>query len=522
MVRIFSNEYFELVQENEKVFIRTFQKGFPLKDFDKIIRMVARFKLTNFSNLKNALQDETQTLMEIGIWLPPMEIDISKDKMKAYLVVHDSEILKNEKEFLKNLNDLLEKNKIVYGIKNIDISSIVPGKAILIAEGTEPVKGEDAKVTYFKLPERKPVIREDGRANYFDMNFIFEVNENDWLGEKIPAKPGITGKNIYGEEIPAPPGKDKPLKYDRHSAYEVEEDGKIVIRALNKGVVEEKQGLLYINNHLPIYGDVGLETGNINFDGSITVRGTIQRGFSLVATGDISIEGLEGVTGAKLIESRNGDIYIKGGIFGLGETKVIAGGNIYVKHVNEASLRAKKNIVIGLYSLNSHLQADSILLDEGKGKIIGGTAVAKNRIVTAISGNRFERRTELIVQTVNRQESYKIMQQKAALLKSMQEEILKLTEKIEKFSALKERMTPVQLKRVKELQEVLEDKKQQMMQVEHEIQELIESLKSTGTGEIIVKKEAHPGTFIQIGNKSSLLTHLTKGRFMLEKGELNV
>lgn len=409
-MKIFANEFFELTEENGKVLIKTFKKGFPIKQLDDIIRAHSRIKLTNFVNLKNALKEESTAAVEIGIWLPPLEIEVSKDKMTAYLIVFDSEILADKNKFQKELENLLEQRNIVYGVKEIDVQSIIPGKPVAVAEGTAPVKGEDAKVTFLKIPERKPVIREDGRADYFDMNFIFEINENDWLGEKIPAKPGINGKNVYGEEIPAPPVKDVPLKYDRKSAYEVEEDGKIVIRALSKGVVEERQGLLVINNHLPIDGDVGLETGNIEFDGSITIRGTVQNGFSVVATGDISIEGPEGVTGAKLIESKEGDIYIRGGIFGMGKTVVKAGGSIYVKHVNEANLYARKDIVVGFYSLNSHLQADSILLDERKGKIIGGRAIARNTIVTAVSGNHMERRTELIVNAVNRQEGYKLIQ----------------------------------------------------------------------------------------------------------------
>lgn len=346
-MRIFSNDYFELIEENGKVYIQNYKKGFPIKQFDEILGSLTRMKLSNFSNLKKSLQEEASNPVEIGYWLPPMEIEVSKDKMTAHLIVYESTILENPSQFQKELNDILTQRQIVHGIKELNLESITIGKPIVIAEGTEPIKGEDAQVTYIKIPERKPVIREDGKADYFDMNFIFEINENDWLGEKIPAQPGINGKNVYGEEIPAPPGKDIPLKYDRKSAYEVEEDGKIVIRALNKGVVEERQGLLMINNHLPIDGDVGLETGNLEFDGSISISGTVQKGFSVIATGDISIEGTEGVTGAKLIQSREGDIYIKGGIFGLGQTTVKAGGNIYVKHVNEANLYAKKILSSG-------------------------------------------------------------------------------------------------------------------------------------------------------------------------------
>lgn len=145
------------------------------------------------------------------------------------------------------------------------------------------------------------------------MNFIFEIKEGAWLGEKTPASEGIEGIDIFGNPVTAPPGKDVPIKFDPHSAYEVEEDGKIVIRAKTTGVVEHRQGFISVNRHLPIVGDVGIETGNIQFDGSISIHGTVQNGYSVTANGDISIEGIEGVTGAKLIHSIEGDIYIRGG-----------------------------------------------------------------------------------------------------------------------------------------------------------------------------------------------------------------
>ena len=68
-------------------------------------------------------------------------------------------------------------------------------------------------------------------------------------------------------------------------------------------------------------------------------------GYSVIATGDISIESLEGVNAAKLIKSTEGDVFIKGGIFGKGETMVEACKNIYIKHANDCTLEAKGNIL---------------------------------------------------------------------------------------------------------------------------------------------------------------------------------
>ena len=99
----------------------------------------------------------------------------------------------------------------------------------------QPEKGADAVITYIEIPERKPVIREDGSADYYEMNFVTPVNEGDWLGEKIPPQEGIDGKDIFGNDLPAQRGNDEKLSYDRKSINEEEETEKIVLRATHGG-----------------------------------------------------------------------------------------------------------------------------------------------------------------------------------------------------------------------------------------------------------------------------------------------
>lgn len=523
-VVIFENSFFEITVNNEIVYIKTIQPGFLLKDFDMIVRLNPRIKLTNFAVLKKVLMEITSTPVEIGTWLPAITIEVSRDKMSASLFVYETveSIRVNPQLFLDDVKNILSQNNIRYGVIDIQIESIVSGKAIMIAQGTPPIKGDDAKITYLQLPNRKPVIREDGTADYYDMNFIFEIEQGTWLGEKIHAKPGTPGINVYGESIPAQWGRDLPLKYDRKSAYEKEEDGKTVLLSKISGVFENHKGMISVNHHLPINGDVSVETGNIDFNGSISIRGTVQPGYSVIAKGDISIEGPEGVSGAKLIKSTDGDVFIRGGIFGLGQTRVEAGGSIFVKHVNEAHLVAGKDVNIGFYALGSIITAQSIFVDERKGKIIGGTAIAKNKIVTAITGNRLERRTELIINGVNKAEGLELIQSKAALLKTMQEDILQLENQINRLMPVVQKLTKPQLAVFEQTKQKLEYNKSTAMELDREIKQLMNDLRKVGKEEIEVKKEAYPGTYIQIGKKSSFLSTMTNGRFLIENGELNV
>ncbi len=199
-----------------------------------------------------------------------------------------------------------------------------------------------------------------------------------------------------------------------------------------------------------------------------------------------------------------------------------AGGNIFVKHVNEANLMAADSIHIGFYALGSQLSAHSILVDERKGKIIGGRAVAKNTIVTAISGNRLERRTDLIIESVNKQENNSIMQEKAVQLKELQSEIAAHESKMKSLLPFLNQMSKEQTASFEETKQALTKLKAEAVTLDREIKLIMDEMRHIGKEEIVVTKEAHPGTYIQIGKKSSLLSKMTNGKFLLEFGELNV
>lgn len=114
------------------------------------------------------------------------------------------------KEFANNIG-------IVHGFVDLTLDTVLTGKPTVVAIGTPAKPGKNAKITYIEQAERKPLIRDDGKADYFDMNFITEIEAHEWLGEKIPADSGEPGKNVFGESIPALPGKDSPIKYDREN-----------------------------------------------------------------------------------------------------------------------------------------------------------------------------------------------------------------------------------------------------------------------------------------------------------------
>lgn len=519
---LLQNDYFKLfIQENEVV-VLPIKTGYPLKSFDLITREYPRLKINSFPILRNALTQIGEKHV-IGTWLPLVEATVSKNKLALELVINASvqEIEGKKAELIKEANRVLDARGVVYGRKNLQDIIIKPGAAIIAAEGKEAIKGADAVVTYIERPPRKPVIREDGTANHYEMNFVFPIEENQWLGEKQLPQVGEDGIDIFGDVIPALKGNDVALEYDRKSVYEQEEEGKIIIYALHGGTLEYIDGLVSVGKLLIIPRDVGPETGSISFDGAVKVNGTVHAGYSVIATEDISIEGNEGITNAKIIQTTNGDVYIKGGVFGGGVTTIDAKGKIYLKHANNCKLYGSE-IHVGLYLFGTDASANHVYVDKNKGRIIGGTVEALFTIECAVAGNLHERETILRAQGINRKEIYKEVQEMAKELKERQDFLENLERHSEKLTKVAARLSREQAKAYEKTLQTIETNEAEIIKLDKEIQFNIKRMKSAEVAQIEVAKEAFPGTAIQIEKLSTVLKRSATGVFKVVDGVLNV
>ncbi|AYC29533.1 DUF342 domain-containing protein [Paenisporosarcina cavernae] len=516
--------YFHITEDQSKVKIKVIKSGASLRDIDQLIRTNSRIKLTNIAALKSILVSPSEEEVEIGYLVPNVELDITKDEMSAILTIHEFDVSNQDNiaSIELEVEELLERSGIVHGIKDIHFNEVRPGKPFEIAKGIPPIKGQDAFITYKEMPDRKPIITETGKADYYDMNFLEEVSIGDWLGEKTEAQEGTSGTTVLGNKIPAEKGADTKFLYDRKTVEEKMVNGKWTLVATVAGVLDVQDGVMGVSKHLVINGDVGPETGNLKFDGSITIRGTVLSGFSVVAAGDIAIESTDGVLNAGKIHAVYGDIFIRGGIFGKNESTVEAGKSIYIKHANEAILHAKGDVHIGYYALGSFIQGKNVFVDPHKGKIIGGQTEAVNKIVTGTSGNHLERKTILIVSGINKIALQDELKVKASILKELQADEEKLSNQLTQFQRLQDKATDEQKKLIDQVKNQLDEKQKTVQLVDKEIQTVLIKLRSPMETEISIHTEAFPGTVIQIGHKSKALTSVTKGTFLLENGELNV
>ncbi|WJY28974.1 DUF342 domain-containing protein [Sporosarcina trichiuri] len=519
---LYENDFITLTLDGESVIMETIKSGFPLKSFDRVTRELPRLRITSFPELRSALSAEG-AVTEIGQYAPEIEITLSADKMKAEAVIllTEEELAERKQSLPAYVDRLLDESRIIHGRCPIDWDAVKPRQTILAAKGTEPVKGRDAQLTYIEAPERRPVIREDGSANYYEMNFVKHIKKGDWLGEKLPAQEGSSGWDVTGGQIQAKRGLDAKLVYDRKSVEEIEEDGRTVLRAIHGGVLDYHNQIVGVGRQLMIDGDVGPETGSVTFDGTVIISGTVLAGYSVNATGDISVGAKEGVTNAKEIRSEQADIYIQGGVFGGGSTVLEASGTIFIKHANDCCLFAH-TVQAGLYILGSHVAADYVHVDRHKGKIIGGKTESVYLIECAYAGNHHERSTELIACGIDKEALHIEIQQLAQTIKDLQKQITTLESHADPLEPMKDTLPPPQREAYDKIQQMIRTNTDEVFALDGIIQKKLHTIKTAVRPKIEITKEANAGVTIQVGAKSTVLTSPTRGVFELTDGVLNI
>ncbi|MGD6841410.1 DUF342 domain-containing protein [Bacillus infantis] len=522
-MEIFSNESLRIECEEDQVYITVLKKGYSLKRLEKELFDYPRLSVTKFMVLKEALELADSGRKLIGELKPLAAVSLSRDKMEARLRLNCTEAY--FKEEFKDIADQISLQLQELGVERTieeDVLRNVPVQnEAVIAAGHPPQHGSDAVVCYYEQSERKPAIREDGTANYFDMNFIDEVQEGDWLGEKIPAEEGIYGETLTGEPVPPLKGKDKKLLYDKKTVKECEEDGKTVLRALCDGVVTFQGGRISVGRHLVIEGDAGPETGNIEFDGSITVRGIVKAGYSVNASLDISILGELGVSGFEEIVSKKGDIFIKGGAFGQGSGRISAGKNIYIKHSNECSLTAGGDIHIGYYSIGGILKGRNIFADEKKGKLIGGVIEAKGRVQAGIIGNRLERKTIIQIEGFDRNIVNEELEALLLTYRKKAAEMEKSKKQLEIFEQYINQLSEKQHKQYEQALGLFERQMEEIAVLDHQRKILMSLLETKGEGEVSILQVAYPETQLQIKSQSRKLDTSVRGTFYAVRNNMH-
>jgi len=224
------------------------------------------------------------------------------------------------------IEQLLHKNGIIFGIVDESVieawlyGTARQGEPLLIAEGKPPVLPTDGEIQYyfpinFKRPGR---INPDGSMDYRDRGEIPHVGEGMKLASKTFPEPGEPGLDVKGKEISVSEPVDPTFSAGQGTRFNEEKSE--IFSSVNGEPHLDVMGVVSVNKEFKVKGDVGYETGNIEFDGNVVVPGEVKEGFSVKC---VSLTARE-ICGAQV--DLSGDLNVSMGIM---DTKLInVKGNI--------------------------------------------------------------------------------------------------------------------------------------------------------------------------------------------------
>ncbi|MCR5356344.1 MAG: FapA family protein [Lachnospiraceae bacterium] len=449
-------------------------------------------------------------------------LDIAEDNMSCrvrFFAPSEKGAALQKEELIKDLKF----KKVTFGIKNDVIDSFFNDRhyctTYVIAEGKPVREGTDGRIEYnFNTnPDLKPTLKEDGTVDFFNLNLISPCKEGDVLAKLIPADKGDDGVNILGAYVSPKEVKEPKFGYGRN--IKVSEDGLELISEISGNVmlVEDK---VFVSNIYEV-NDVDTSTGNIEYDGDVHVRGNVNAGFSLKATGNVEVRGV--VEGAYV--EAGGDIIIARGMNGMSKGKLVAGRNVVSKFIENSRVEAGGYIHSEAILHSDIVSKSDVVVTGKKGFITGGSIKALGNVEAKIIGSTMGVDTDI---QVGADPTIKL---KAA---SMQQEIAESNKKLNGIKPVLvtltmrmkkgDKLTPDQLRTIKQLSEEYKNLNEQIERQMDEYDKYMDSVEVSDTESVVkVSDCAYPGTKITISEVyTQLKSPAQRARFVKDGADIRI
>ncbi len=315
------------------------------------------------------------------------EVTFEAGNMKAYLKLlppdTEGELFTQE----KLLAALTDGHGIGFGLDENALHTLLENREydrpFLIAQGMDAVDGTDGEIAYhFSLDKNIRNIlkeKENGRIDFRDAHKIENVVEGQLLVSRKPAGKGTDGMDVLGRKIAAKKGREAAMPAGKNVVLS---EDKLSLFAKISGVADLQYGKVIVSPVYTVSGDVNMMTGNIDFDGDILVSGNVNSGFTVRASGSVTVMG---VVEDAHIES-GGDIILKRGIQGADKGTLRAAGSIYALFIQRADAQAQQKVCAD-YIFHSRVRCEgTVELTSENGMLVGGATDAGRGLASRIIG----------------------------------------------------------------------------------------------------------------------------------------
>ncbi len=401
-----------------------------------------------------------------------------------------------------NLQDALVHEKIVYGIDEDMVGQLLREHEYctdyLIAKGTPPTIGKDAKIEYFFSTKQslKPKHNDDGSVNYHELDIISRVEKDQLIARLIPAVPGKPGKTVLGGELKARDVQNLKLSFSNN--IRMSEDGTELYSDVT-GHASLVNGKVFVSGVYEVPADVDNSVGDINYPGNVSVKGNVKTGFVIKAEGDIIVDGV--VEGAQLYAG--GQIIVQRGIHGMGKGILNAKGNIVIKFIEGATVKSGGYIETESI-IQSNVSANTeITVNGGKGFIMGGMVRAGSKVSAKSIGSNMGTATMVEVGIdPEKLERFSDLQRNAKEISKKIEQIRPvLATYMEKLKA-GANLPPDKVVFVKKQVTALKTLQSQLAPINEEINNLRMEFVSANRAKVMIQNMIYPGVTIKISELS--------------------
>ena len=399
---------------------------------------------------------------------------------------------------MEQVRDALKAKNVVFGIDEEKILAVLEEKMylqeFLIAEGKQPVAGRDGQIKdYFpRKAELKYASKDNGDIDYNNLNLIHNVKAGQVVCDIVRPTLPQDGMDVCGRTVRGKAGTMPPIPQGKNVIFN--EDNDKLITAC-EGNLTFRSGRFLVEKIFEVAGNVDNSVGNIEFTGSVVIRGDVYEGFEVTAKGDITVMGM--VEGALL--NATGSIILQKGMRGMKTGILEAGEDITAKFLENCKIYAKRDIRAE-YIINSEVSCGhDLVLNGRRGAFIGGSCSVHNCMTVREVG---------AASNVTTTVTLGMTPQLTEEMKRSGEELEKLTKKLTEiqkdiaYLASKEKngtITETQKVRLKELNLEKPVTSMKQKRLKEKTSELSKQVREVGNCRLSAGR-VNPGTVLSIGD----------------------
>ncbi len=401
------------------------------------------------------------------------------------------------------LTALFEHHRVVHGLDSAALESVAAAArdgrgstGRVVARGTPPEPGRDGALEFIVRPSNEGARYEkdadSGRIDYRETNLIENVLAGEPVAIEIPPRPGTDGQDVFGRPATAPEGNRAEFRTGEGTRFD---DQSRQVLAEHDGRVLWEQGIVSVSRTFHVRGSVDYSVGNIAFVGEVIIDGDVLDGFNVRAGGNLTVGGN---VGACQLDSE-GDLVVKGGVFGKGKARLRAKGRLSSRFLNDCRAESAGVLSVEREAVGSTIFTNRCLLMP-EGRLVGGALSALRGVDVGVLGSALG-----VLTSVSAGTDYNLSRRQA----EMETRITDVDTSVTKISGFlgpllgdRRKMSQLIGKRRADLQrlmEALRGLRAERAELAGQLEEMAEAAHRGAVRQVNVRKQMNPGVLIELG-----------------------